>query len=82
MLNKALGRVRVGAFKTFGTVTLEFELDRTGKLMSRQIIRSSGDASLDKQALDMIDRAVFPPLPDALGGREMFTVPLEFKRAG
>ncbi len=82
VLNKALGRVRVGAFKTFGTVTLEFELDRSGKLLSRQIVRSSGNASLDKQALDMIDRAVFPPLPDALGTRELFTVPLEFKRAG
>lgn len=80
-LNKSLRKVRVGQFRAFGTVTLQFELDRSGKLISRQILTSSGNAALDRQALDWIERAEFPPLPEALGNRELFTVPLQFQKA-
>jgi len=81
-LNKALRKVRVSRFTSFGTVTLQFELDRTGKLLTRQVLQTSGNPALDKQALDWIDRAEFPPLPDALGNRELFVVPLSFTKAG
>lgn len=81
-LNKALGRVRIGRFSSFGRVVIQFELDRSGKLISRQVLQSSGDPALDNRALDWMDRAEFPPLPEALNSRELFTVPLEFKRAG
>lgn len=81
-LNKSLRKVRIGQFKAFGTVTLQFELDRGGKLLSRQVLQSSGNPGLDKQAIEWIDRAEFPPLPDALGNRELFTVPLQFQKSG
>lgn len=81
-LNKALRKVRIGVFQAFGTVTLQFELDRTGKLLSRQVVESSGNSALDQKALDWLDRADFPPLPEALGSRELFTVPLKFQKAG
>lgn len=80
-LARSLRKVRVGKFKSFGTVILQFELDRSGAIVNRQILRSSGNAALDQQALDWLDRADFPRLPDTLGDREVFTVPLEFKKA-
>ncbi len=80
-LNKAIRKVRIGAFKNFGTVTVQFEIDRTGKLLTRKILASSGNDVLDQKAIDWIDKAEFPPLPDALNTREVFTIPLIFQRA-
>jgi len=39
-------------------------LSRNGSVLSRSIVRSSGHAELDQEALAMIDRAApFPPFP-------------------
>ncbi|MBX9926858.1 MAG: energy transducer TonB, partial [Hyphomicrobiaceae bacterium] len=74
--------VRIGAFKNFGTVTVQFEVDRSGRLLTRKVLESSGHQALDQKAIDWIDKAEFPPLPDALNAREVFTIPLIFQRAG
>jgi len=44
-----------------GLVNLTFSVDRQGRITSSRIIRSSGSATLDKEALDMLRRA--QPLP-------------------
>jgi periplasmic protein TonB len=48
-----------------GIVSLSFTIDRTGHVLARSIIKSSGFADLDQEALDMIQRAqplpAFPP---------------------
>ena len=43
------------------TVSVNFTIDRTGHVLARSIIKSSGFADLDQEALDMIQRA--EPLP-------------------
>ncbi len=63
-----------------GQVTLGFTLDANGKIVERQVIKSSGVAALDKAAVDWLDRADFPPLPGLLGSGQRFNVPLTFKR--
>jgi protein TonB len=44
-----------------GIVSLSFTIDRTGHVLARSVIKSSGFADLDQEALDMIARA--EPLP-------------------
>ena len=63
-----------------GQVTLGFTLDSNGKIIERQVIKSSGVAALDKAAVEWLDRADFPPLPGLLGTGQRFNVPLTFKR--
>jgi periplasmic protein TonB len=63
-----------------GQVTLGFTLDSNGKIVDREVIKSSGVAALDKAAVDWLNRADFPPLPGLLGSGQRFNVPLTFKR--
>jgi periplasmic protein TonB len=63
-----------------GQVTLGFTLDGNGKILDREVIKSSGIATLDKAAVEWLDRADFPPLPGLLGSGQRFNVPLTFKR--
>jgi protein TonB len=50
-----------------GEAIVELLLDGNGKLKSKKIIQSSGFESLDKQALEMIEKAApFPAPPEAL----------------
>lgn len=50
-----------------GDVTVELQLDGNGKLKSKKIIQSSSYDVLDKQALDMVEKAApFPAPPEAL----------------
>jgi protein TonB len=47
-----------------GTAFIRFRMDRSGKLLSYSIIRSSGHEVLDEEALAMTERAdPLPPLP-------------------
>jgi protein TonB len=51
-----------------GVVTMWFSLDRTGRLLSWRLEKSSGVGSLDREATDMVQRAApFPPFPDSFG---------------
>ncbi len=67
-----------------GEVILELLLDGSGKLKSKRIISSSGHDSLDKQALDMVEKAApFPTPPEALRGSQFsIRVPIPFKLEG
>jgi protein TonB len=63
-----------------GVVTLNFSVDRRGKVLSSRIVRSSGHSSLDDEVLAMLRRA--EPLP-AFGpamtqSSIQLTVPIQF----
>lgn len=63
-----------------GTVQLCFNLDRSGHVLSYDVVGSSGFASLDDEARQMIRRAdPFPPVPAAYRGETLdLVVPLIF----
>ena len=67
-----------------GEVILELLLDGNGKLKSKKVISSSGFDALDKQALDMVEKAApFPMPPEALRGNQFsIRVPIPFKLEG
>lgn len=64
-----------------GTALLVFVMDRSGKVLAQRIERSAGEPTLDRAALEMIDRAQpLPPLPDGLGGARLeIRVPVQFR---
>lgn len=64
-----------------GKVVVELQLDGNGKLKSKKILKGSGYDILDKQALDMIEKAApFPAPPEALRVSSFsITVPIPFK---
>ncbi|MCX7189683.1 MAG: energy transducer TonB [Methylotenera sp.] len=64
-----------------GEAIVELQLDGNGKLKSKKIIQSSGYDALDKQALDMVEKAMpFPAPPEVLrGGSFSIKVPIPFK---
>jgi protein TonB len=63
-----------------GVVQLEFSLDRQGRLKSSRIVKSSGSDSLDRETLDLVQRAQpFAAPPAAMTGEEIFlVVPVRF----
>jgi periplasmic protein TonB len=63
-----------------GVVSLAFTIDRHGGVVSSQIVKSSGSAVLDAEALDLIKRAApLPPPPaDIPDGDLSFLVPIRF----
>lgn len=69
--------------KTTGTAVVKFTVDPAGKILSREIISSSGSKKLDAAAMATIERsAPFPPFPDGIS-REPVVVSVPFKfRAG
>ncbi len=64
-----------------GKVIIQFNLDRNGNILSKNIIQSSGHKSLDKAALKMAEKAApFPKPPSVLqGDRFNIKVPIPFK---
>lgn len=64
-----------------GEAIVELLLDGSGKLKSKKIIQSSGFETLDKQALEMVDKAApFPAPPEVLRGSNFsIKVPIPFK---
>lgn len=64
-----------------GEAIVELELDGNGKLKSKRITQSSGHEVLDKQALEMVEKALpLPAPPEALRGTSFtITVPVPFK---
>jgi periplasmic protein TonB len=63
-----------------GVVQVLFTLDRTGQLRSSRVLRSSGAAMLDEEALALLRRAQpFPPPPKEMPGATVeLTVPIRF----
>jgi protein TonB len=64
-----------------GTAKVMFVLDRTGKLVSRALVESTGSSELDMAALATVESAAPFPEPPAELEDDMlrFTVPLIFK---
>jgi protein TonB len=64
-----------------GEAIVELLLDGGGKIKSKKIAQSSGYEALDKQALEMVEKAQpFPAPPEALRGNNFtITVPVPFK---
>jgi protein TonB len=63
-----------------GMPAVSFSIDRQGRLLASRVVRASGVAALDQEALAILRRAQpFPPPPaDILGTRFEFTVPIRF----
>jgi protein TonB len=63
-----------------GTVVLRFAIDRDGNVLSADIVRSSGAALLDEEAMLLARRVspLPPPPPEVPGGRIELTVPIHF----
>ena len=64
-----------------GEATIELQLDGSGKILSSKIKKPSGYEVLDKQALEMVERATpFPPPPAVLSGQSFtLLVPISFR---
>jgi protein TonB len=67
-----------------GVVSLAFSLDRHGNVMSSHIVKSSGSALLDYEALDLIKRAAPLPAPPAeIADSDLLViVPIRFSAGG
>jgi periplasmic protein TonB len=63
-----------------GVVQLAFSVDRTGHVLSRRIVQSSGHADLDNEVMSMIDRAQpLPAFPASMTQTKLdLTVPIRF----
>jgi protein TonB len=63
-----------------GIAQVVFSLDRQGRLLDSRVLRSSGAAALDEEALALLHRAQpFPAPPAELGGAHVdLTVPIRF----
>src|SRR5262249_10518310 len=65
---------------TTGVVNLRFSIDRHGHVLNSQIIKSSGSAVLDAEALSLLTRAApLPPPPAAVPDSDLtFVIPIRF----
>jgi protein TonB len=63
-----------------GIVNLSFSIDRQGHVLNSQIIKSSGSAVLDAEALSLLTRAApLPPPPAAVPDSDLtFVLPIRF----
>lgn len=63
-----------------GTVKLSVAVHSSGKLASVRVVRSSGDARLDKAAVLAVTKARFRAAPDGLAaGVHRFSLPMSFR---
>jgi protein TonB len=65
-----------------GTASVSFTIDRSGRVLSARLIRSSGSAILDREAVALARRASPVPAPPAGIGRSTvnLSVPVRFAR--
>jgi periplasmic protein TonB len=63
-----------------GVVTLNFSVNRNGRVLAHEIVRSSGHPELDKEVVSMIERAQpLPPFPPSMPEDKLaLTVPIRF----
>ncbi|MBV9563883.1 MAG: energy transducer TonB [Bradyrhizobium sp.] len=63
-----------------GKVIVRFVLDRSGKLVSSEIVQSSGNDLFDREAIETLRRASpFPAFPSVKpGGQDSWTIPVTF----
>ncbi|MCC7701200.1 TonB family protein [Janthinobacterium sp. GW460P] len=68
--------------KRAGAAWVRFQVDRDGKLLASELLTSSGTVLLDREALQVIERAQpLPPPPDSVlhQGTVTVTLPVSFK---
>ena len=72
-----------GSHGVSGKVLVQFELNRAGQLISSAVTKSSGNAAIDREALETLRRASpFPAFPAAKpGAQDSFVVPVSFGKA-
>lgn len=65
-----------------GVAAIAFTIDRSGRVLSAGVVRSSGDAALDREALALARRASPVPAPPIGqgGGTLTISVPIRFDR--
>jgi periplasmic protein TonB len=75
-------RYPVAAHGASGTVLVKFALNRAGEVISSEVSKSSGNGVLDREALDILQRASpFPPFPSAKPGtQDSYIAPVNFVR--
>ncbi len=63
-----------------GVVLLSFSVDRTGHVLERHVVQSSGYSALDDEVMAMIERAQpLPPFPPTMTEAKLdLTVPIRF----
>ncbi|WP_375459976.1 energy transducer TonB [uncultured Enterovirga sp.] len=73
-----------GGARRTAEILVSFTLDRTGRIVSASLLRSSGDPAFDDAALTMVRRADPVPAPPPLVADEglTFTVPVVFRAKG
>ncbi|TPI30312.1 energy transducer TonB [Mesorhizobium sp. B3-2-1] len=62
-----------------GNVNVTFTMDPSGRILSARVVRSSGDAELDRAALAVLQGATVPAPPPELGSRVSRTAPFVFR---
>jgi periplasmic protein TonB len=64
-----------------GSVSISVTIDRNGRLKSRHLVSGSGSATLDRIAMDLLERAQpFPPFPPSMTEAQVVrTVPLHLR---
>lgn len=68
------------AKREHGVARVAFLIDRLGHVVSSTVIQSSGSAALDRETLDLLQRAQPLPVPptDVAGSQFSFNVPVRF----
>lgn len=62
-----------------GTAVVSFSIDRSGRVVSSRLARSSGHAALDQETMATVARASLPPAPAGHPGTQFsFSVPIRF----
>jgi protein TonB len=59
---------------------VRFSIDRSGRVLSSTLVRSSGSTLLDKETIELVRRCEpFPRPPESAGGTQFtFSVPVRF----
>jgi periplasmic protein TonB len=75
-------RYPAAAHGASGTTILRFELNRAGQVIASEVSKSSGNAVLDREALELLHRASpFPPFPaEKPGADDSYLAPVAFAR--
>jgi protein TonB len=77
---QALRKKKPKGIDARGTVKIRFIVTETGRPISVEIVKSSGDRRLDRKALDAVREAIFPPPPDGMTVTQLtYEVPYQFR---
>jgi len=83
-LNLRAAQDHAHACSETGVATLAFTLDRSGHVLARKIVKSSGLPALDDEVLAMVERATpLPAFPPVITKNTIsLTVPIRFALKG